>query len=320
MTNSSTRPLVTIAIPTYNRASLFLRDAIEAALRQTYPALEVVISDNCSSDDTPALVREFHDPRIRYFRQERNIGANNNFNFCLQQARGDYFLLFLDDDQIDSDFVQTCMDAAGDRTDVGIIRTGTRMIDSSGKAVFERPNRSAGLSFVELLRAWFRNETTFFLCSTLINTEGLRAVGGFHSKHNLFQDVGAELKVAARLGRVDIEEAKAGFRSHGENMGSAARIQDWCEDSLELLDILCGLAPESEELIRHEGKPFFCRMNYYLINNNVAKSLVSMPGRIKMYFTVARRFDYAESPYTYIWQNELRPKLRSVKSRLLRQT
>lgn len=107
--NNFVPPLVTIAIPTYNRANLYLTQAIESAINQTYPNLEIIISDNCSTDDTEMVIRSFKDPRIRYFRQEKNIGGNNNFNFCLKQARGEYFLLLMDDDLIDSDFIETCM-------------------------------------------------------------------------------------------------------------------------------------------------------------------------------------------------------------------
>ena len=312
MTNSADRPLITIAIPTYNRAELFLQDAIHAALQQTYFNIEIIISDNCSTDNTESVVKLFPDPRIRYFRQKENIGANNNFNFCLQQAKGDYFLLFLDDDQIDPDFLETCMNAVKGGKEVGIIRTGTRMINEAGEVKFERPNPSAGLSFTELLRAWFRNKTTFYLCSTLINTRVLREIGGFHSRHNLFQDVGAELKAAARLGRIDIEEVKAGFRLHDGNMGSAARIQDWCEDSLELLDIMCALVGDDKEIIRTEGKRFFCRMNYCR-----SRSISSPVSRMKSYFLVAKKFDHVEPLFPFILQKDIRPFFRSVKKKII---
>ncbi len=311
MNGNRARPLVTIAIPTYNRANLFLRQAIEAALGQSYRNVEVIVSDNCSTDHTESLVREFGDPRIRYFRQERNIGANANFNFCLAQARGSYFLLFLDDDQIDSDFIETCMDAVQDRIDVGIVRTGTRTIDEEGRVIGERPNRASGLSFCELLFAWFSNQTTFYLCSTLINTEGLREVGGFRSRHNLFQDVGAELKVAARYGRVDVEEVKAGFRIHQANMGSAAKIRAWCEDSAELLEILCRLCPEQQARIEAEGKRFFCRMNYEFV-----RAIPSFSQRMRNYFLVANFFDKAEPLGAYLYRKEIRPFLRAMKRRL----
>ena len=105
-------PLVTIGIPTYNRAKAYLKDAIKSAVDQTYPNIEILISDNGSTDNTQLLVKSFDDPRIRYIKQENNIGANNNFNYCVMNAKGDYFLLLHDDDLIDKDFVEVCIHAA----------------------------------------------------------------------------------------------------------------------------------------------------------------------------------------------------------------
>jgi glycosyltransferase involved in cell wall biosynthesis len=107
-----TYPLVTIAIPTYNRADGYLRQTLESALNQTYPNLDILVSDNCSVDDTAKLVTSFPDPRIRYIKHQVNVGQTNNFNFCLREAKGDYFLLLPDDDLIDHDFVETCIEAA----------------------------------------------------------------------------------------------------------------------------------------------------------------------------------------------------------------
>ena len=79
-------PLVTIGIPTYNRADGYLKEAIESVINQTYSNLEIIISDNCSSDDTGLVVKSFKDQRIHYYRHDENIGANNNFNFCLKKS------------------------------------------------------------------------------------------------------------------------------------------------------------------------------------------------------------------------------------------
>src|SRR5262245_44849714 len=132
MTAATERPLVTIAIPTYNRAEATLSAALQSALDQTYHNIEVIVSDNASVDGTEALIRGYADSRIRYIRHPKNIGANNNFNFCVGEARGSYFLLLHDDDLIDADFVESCMNAVADDTGVGIIRTALRVIDGDG--------------------------------------------------------------------------------------------------------------------------------------------------------------------------------------------
>ena len=59
--------LVTIGIPTFNRANGYLRYALESAIAQTYRNLEIIVSDNCSYDDTEAVVRHYRDPRGQVF-------------------------------------------------------------------------------------------------------------------------------------------------------------------------------------------------------------------------------------------------------------
>lgn len=100
MTTDGKQSLVSIGIPTYNRPELLAR-AIASARNQTYPNLEIIVSDNASPDPrVEAVCREAvaADPRIQYFRQPKNIGALPNFEFTLLQASGDYFTWFADDD------------------------------------------------------------------------------------------------------------------------------------------------------------------------------------------------------------------------------
>ena len=296
------RPLVSIGISTFNRADGYLREALQSAVDQSYPNLEIVVSDNCSEDDTPGVVRGFEDPRIRYCRQSVNIGANANFNFCLHEARGEYFLLLHDDDRIDPDLVERCMEAVDFENGVGLIRTGTRIIDARGVVRSEAPNRAAGLSTTELLLSWFAGETAFYLCSTLYNTGYLKAIGGFQSPRDLFQDMVATVRLAARYGRVDVEEVKASFRYHGESRGSAARVEAWAEDSLHLLEVMFEEVPaEDVARVRSEGLRYFTRTNY-----RHAKEIQGLVERAKMYWDVYRRFERSYSPVRYLYSKQLR--------------
>ena len=304
-------PLVTIAIPTYNRADSYLKQAIEIAFNQTYQDIEIIISDNCSSDDTETLVKTFTDPRIRYFRQKENIGANNNFNFCLEQAKGDYFLLFHDDDLIDNDFIETCMEAANYSPDIGLIRTGVRIIDVNGNILREKQNIGKGLSINDFFMAFLTGKISMFLCGTLFNTRCLREIGGFGTPQNLWQDVYAEFRILAKYGRVDVKEIKASFRKHDLQRTSNVDIQGWCKDSLFLLDSICRLVREDEGPIRTKGMEYFTRHNY-----NIVRTIKSPTKRLSAYFEVYRNFDYHYSPFTFFYnKNVLRP-IRKIKGRV----
>jgi glycosyltransferase involved in cell wall biosynthesis len=290
MTNDL-HPLVTIAIPTYNRAGGYLKQALESAVNQTYHNLEIIVSDNCSPDDTESLVKGVSDPRIRYFRHSKNIGASNNFNFCLEQASGDYFLLLHDDDQIDGDFVEVCMKGADYATSFGVLRTGTREIDSQGRVLCETPNTVSGLSTEDFFRGWFAYKTSWYFCSTLFNTLALRKIGGLQSKKQLLQDGVAIAWLAAELGRVDVPDVKATFRRHEAKLTYAAKVGDWADDFLDLLDLMCNLATEKRDLIRVEGMRFFARLSYQR-----AEAVRSPLRRLFAYMIVFRKFNWQYPP------------------------
>lgn len=286
-------PLVSIAIPTYNRADSYLKDALNSALAQTYPNVEIIVSDNASTDHTETLVKELKDPRIRYFKQSRNIGMLNNSNFCLEQAQGAYFLLLCDDDIIDSDIVQVCMEAVQYNTRLGVILTGIRIIDANGSVIREDNNRAEGLSTADFMLSWFDHKVSLYLCSTLYNTQRLKEKGGFRSKKNLYDDAVALFKLATLYGRHDVYDVKASFRMHGSNTGGTADlISDWCEDSLYLLDIMCDLVPTERDIIREKGHRSLCVQNY-----GRASRIKDPLKRLYAYFIVYKRFNYS---YTLI--------------------
>ena len=283
-------PLVTIAIPTYNRAGTYLKHTLQSAVDQSYKNLEIIVSDNCSTDHTGSVVNEFNDPRIRYVKHAQNIGHFRNFKFCIEQARGDYFLLLQDDDLIDEDFVDACMKTVNySLVDIGVIRTGTRYIDPDGKCLGEWPNKVGGLSTEEFLLAYLSFETGVYLCSTLLNTKRLREIGGMHSKHNLLLDVMAIAKLSSRFGRKDIQESKASNRKHPNELTLSVKSKEWCEESFLLVDTMCQLVSDKGMVkkIRKTGKNYIFRHNY-----NLVKKEKVMSSRLKALFLIFRKCGY----------------------------
>lgn len=96
-------PLLSICFPTYNRAELLHKclASFFAELEENKDFVEIIVSDNASTDETPEVIKAFQKMhQFRYFRNEVNIGAERNFEQCLTAAKGKYFWIFGDDDFI----------------------------------------------------------------------------------------------------------------------------------------------------------------------------------------------------------------------------
>ena len=117
-------PLMTLAIPTYNRAPDLERllTSLEPQIR-AYPEIDLYISDNASEDETPQLVRRFQAAgmAIRYHRHETNVGADGNFLSCFRAARGQYFWLCGDDEAVLPGGVDLILEHLRSRPDLDIL-------------------------------------------------------------------------------------------------------------------------------------------------------------------------------------------------------
>jgi Glycosyltransferases involved in cell wall biogenesis len=106
--NSDT--LVSVGLPVRN-AGTRVADVVRSVLAQDHERMELVISDNASTDDTEEVCRDLakSDPRIAYHRQAENIGLLNNFEYAIRAARGTFFRWIGDDDELESTFVSRCL-------------------------------------------------------------------------------------------------------------------------------------------------------------------------------------------------------------------
>ena len=93
-------PILSVCIPTYNRGE-FAKEATERLL-VAWPGdeIEVVVSDNCSEDNTEALMKMIKDPRLSYYRNESNLGAAFNTHLTFMKAKGEYAYLTSDEDDL----------------------------------------------------------------------------------------------------------------------------------------------------------------------------------------------------------------------------
>lgn len=106
----NTADFVSIGMPIYNGGK-YLRQALRSLVGQDYPHFELILSDNCSTDETESVCRDFasRDARIRYIRQTENIGSPRNFAFVAQEAKYDTFMWAAHDDTRDPSYIGKCI-------------------------------------------------------------------------------------------------------------------------------------------------------------------------------------------------------------------
>ena len=132
----STKPLVSIGLFLYN-GDRFLEAAIESFLNQTFKDFELIISDNCSTDRSDEICRRYaaQDSRIRYYRNEQNMGAGWNVRRVYELATGKYFKQAAHDDMIQPDYLRLCVDALEADESLVLAHSLTRVIDENGQFV-----------------------------------------------------------------------------------------------------------------------------------------------------------------------------------------
>jgi glycosyltransferase involved in cell wall biosynthesis len=98
-------------MPTYNRAAR-LQIALTSVLQQSYGTLEIIVSDNASTDDTADVCRTMaaQDCRVQVYRQSTNVGPVANFEFVKSKASGKYFMWLADDDSLSNNYVRACVE------------------------------------------------------------------------------------------------------------------------------------------------------------------------------------------------------------------
>lgn len=127
-------PLVNIGVPVYNEGQ-FLSASLESMLAQDYPHLEIILSDNGSTDGTGEICRRFaqQDSRIKYHRFEQNQGVAENFRYVQSQARGKYFMWASGHDLWSSNLVSECVALLEAHPDAVIAFGASQWIDAAGQ-------------------------------------------------------------------------------------------------------------------------------------------------------------------------------------------
>lgn len=129
-------PLITICIPTYNRAN-YIGNAITSILEQTYKNFELLICNDSSTDNTEEIIRTFKDKRITYIKNKKNSGYIYSMNKCTKLAKGEWVMHLSDDDELFPETLELQVKALQENSDktIGFVVPLTMTVNPEGKAV-----------------------------------------------------------------------------------------------------------------------------------------------------------------------------------------
>lgn len=129
-------PSVSICLPVYNGAN-YLAGALESALAQTFTDFELLLANDCSTDETLSIIENYakQDKRIICWTNETKLGLFGNYNACIKKAKGKYIKLFAHDDILHTEALERLVSALSENPDVSLVSCARSWIDAQGQQV-----------------------------------------------------------------------------------------------------------------------------------------------------------------------------------------
>ena len=132
--------LVSIVMPNYNYAQ-FIRQALESALEQTYDNIEIIVVDDCSTDNSVEIIEEYvsKSDKIKFYQNPKNLGVVASHNRCVELANGEYIVVLSSDDYLHPDFVKDSVEYLEKYPSAGMVATDIWYVDNDGTVTSPEP-------------------------------------------------------------------------------------------------------------------------------------------------------------------------------------
>ena len=302
-------PKVTVAIPTYNRVA-FLRQALDSALMQTYPNIEVVVSNNASTDDTEKLLAGYIDERLKVIHQTSNIGMMGNWDACLNAASGEFFLLLSDDDVLERNAIFEliagfCNEQLNDihtsdsysvNEEIGMVWCSSRIINENNKVLRYSHKAPEIEDTFSAISGFFNSKRETFPCSILLRTSDIRQSGGYTaSQLTLIADAYVWMACCLRRKKVRcVGACLTNYRVHTDSGTTNAPIGEWLHNNSELGHFcinhyqIVGEHLKASQ-IKRLLNIFNTRVAVFLITNQVRKSYSTSHRALVQYISLCKK-------------------------------
>jgi glycosyltransferase involved in cell wall biosynthesis len=205
--------LISICIATYNGAE-YIREQLDSIVNQTYQNFEVIIQDDCSSDNTLEIVKEYEDKiNITIYKNEENLGYIKNFESVTKKANGDLIALCDQDDVWEKDKLELLVHNISDTT---LIYSDSLLVDQNAQSLHLRFSHSLKNNFVSTKNPLtFINDNCVSAHAMLFKKELLEII--FPFPQNVFFDAWIAANAASLNGVVYLDKCLVNYRQHSTN-------------------------------------------------------------------------------------------------------
>lgn len=231
-------PLLTVLVGNYNYGR-FVGQTIQSVLEQDFKNLELLVVDNASTDNSDEVIRSFSDPRLKYIRNSRNLGATESGNKVLQLVRSKYFTFLCSDDYYLPGHISQMMAALEAHSESDLATTTFTGVDEHGQPLPITGPRQVGAyfggrnEFGELLaHGCYLN-----LSSTMYRATTIRQLGGFNGALHGGGDYEWFIRIAARNPNfIFLENHSVAYRFHSSQMSHTITTPRRLQDRTEILE------------------------------------------------------------------------------------
>jgi len=179
--NRDNFPLVSIGVPVYNGQE-YIGRALKSLSLQDYPNIEIIISNNFSSDNTINIIKKYSNNmnKIRIYTQRKNIGIQKNFKFVLEKSLGKYFFWAADDDQWTHNYVSKCVDIMEKNKNISVVQSDTLLfregeLPSENSYLLRFDHSLSKKSVFKLISIIFRKKYNYFFIGIFVKDDLVRA-------------------------------------------------------------------------------------------------------------------------------------------------
>jgi glycosyltransferase involved in cell wall biosynthesis len=219
------KPLVSIGIPLYNDED-YVEESLKSLLNQTYKKFEIIISDDNSTDNSPDICKKYtkKDNRIKYFKNNKNLGEIDNFNQVIRLAKGKYFMWATGHDKWNKGYISKCIQKLEENPKASVCFSYRKYIDKDGDEIKldkKKLNTLNNPKFIRFIKSiWILCDHVFY---GVIKTDKLKKTRGY--LYVLGPDHVLRTEMAFQGEFAQIEEELLYMRIHREENQEEAELR-----------------------------------------------------------------------------------------------